>query len=92
MQSLSISWRWVDWASLIISAFVFLAALFFLDETFSPMLLKWKATSLCGEADDPRFKSELEVKDPFLQRLSTNLTHPVIFFTRSRSSSPSAFI
>lgn len=82
VQSSSISWRWVDWVSLIISAFVFLAAFFFLDETFSPMLLKWKAASLCDEVGDARFKSELEVKDSFLQRLSTNLTRPVIFFTR----------
>jgi hypothetical protein len=61
---------------------VFLIALLFLPETFSPMILQWKATSLRHVSGDSRFRSSHELQDPFLARLKTNIARPVTFFTR----------
>lgn len=82
VQNTNLSWRWVDWVTLIISFFVFVIAFFCLPETFSPMMLQWKAVALRKQTGDSRFKSAYELQDPLLKRLKTNATRPVIFFTK----------
>jgi MFS transporter, DHA1 family, multidrug resistance protein len=59
-----------------------MVALFFLPETFSPMILQWKAAALRKETGDHRFKSQHELQDPFWAKLKTNVTRPIIFFLR----------
>lgn len=42
-QSEHVSWRWVEWTSLILAAAVLVAVLLFQPETYSPVLLRWKS-------------------------------------------------
>jgi len=68
--------------TLIISGFVFLMALFFLPETFFPLLEQWKAGSFRKETGDSRFKANIEFQDSLFARLRITLTRPIFFFTR----------
>jgi multidrug resistance protein len=69
-QSSLVSWRWCEWITLITSALVLTAVVFFQPETFAPILLKWKAAHLRRITGDQRFVAELEIRaDPFRKRL-----------------------
>lgn len=81
IQSSSLTWHWVDWVTLIITSFAFLLGFLFLPETYSPILLLWKAHALRELTGDKRFKSVHELQDPLVKRLSQNITRPIIFFT-----------
>lgn len=45
-------------------------------------MLTWKAHALRVFTKKPKYKSSHELQDPLLQRLKTNMTRPVIFFTK----------
>lgn len=76
-----IYWRWAYWIGLILSGFAFLVALLFLPETFSPVLLKWKAQHLRTSTSDPRYAASIEVEHDFVAHLKRNLSLPITFFT-----------
>ena len=42
-SSSAVSWRWVEWTTLIFSGLVLILVILFQPETFPPILLKWKA-------------------------------------------------
>lgn len=71
-----------NWVTLILASFVFLITLLFLPETFSPMMLQWKAEVVRKETGEPRFKSQHELRDPLWTRLRGNITRPLIFFVQ----------
>ena len=71
-QSHRISWRWVEWITLIISGLVFTLIVLFQPETYTPVLLKWKATHLREVTGDHRYHAEAEIRG---QSLSTRLVH-----------------
>ena len=82
-QSSSLSWRWCEWISLIISGLVLAAVLLFQPETFAPILLKWKAAHLRRITGDERFVAEVEIRaDPFRRRLLKAMYRPCIFIAR----------
>ncbi|KAL1873374.1 hypothetical protein Plec18167_006425 [Paecilomyces lecythidis] len=56
------SWRWVDWVTTILAGVLLLAVIFFLPETFKPMLWKWKAQHLRKIAGDERYKAPSEIE------------------------------
>jgi len=70
----SISWRWPDWVTLIISGAAFLVALVFLPETHLPILLDWKAKELRRATGDTRYTSTHGSKETFASRLKHNVT------------------
>ncbi|GAB7348639.1 hypothetical protein MBLNU459_g7011t1 [Dothideomycetes sp. NU459] len=76
-----IPWRWVYWIGLIQSGFAFLLALFFLPETFSPMILQWRAYHLRRATNSDKYTCELEDKASLGKRLAENLSRPLTFFT-----------
>ncbi|KAK8155103.1 major facilitator superfamily domain-containing protein [Phyllosticta citrichinensis] len=76
------NWHWADWITLLMSFPPWLAALLFLPETYSPLLLKWKAQHLRRVTHDDRYMSALETGGTLGQRLKEALPRPVIFLTR----------
>lgn len=64
-----LDWRWVEWITLIISAFAFMIALMFLPETYLPVLLDWKAKHLRRVTGDDRYVSEHEEQSSFAGKL-----------------------
>ncbi|KAF2218277.1 major facilitator superfamily domain-containing protein [Elsinoe ampelina] len=72
-------WRWVEWITLIISGLVLTLVILFAPETFSPILLKWKASHLRDIAGDDRYRAEVEVRqEHFLTRLRRALYRPFL--------------
>jgi len=79
VQSPYLSWRWVDWMTLIISAVVLGIIVFLQPETFPPILLKWKAQHLRELTGDERYRAEIEIRsETFMQRLGTALYRPFL--------------
>jgi DHA1 family multidrug resistance protein-like MFS transporter len=76
-----ISWRWVYWIGLILSGAIFLLALLFLPETFSPMIIQWRTHHLRKVTGSDKYTCELEGKESLGKRLAHNLSRPVKFFT-----------
>lgn len=79
VQSPYLSWRWVDWMTLIISAVVLGIIVLFQPETYPPVLLKWKAQHLQALTGDERYRAEIEIRsETFMQRLGVSLYRPFL--------------
>lgn len=78
-----VSWRWVEWITLIMSACVLVLILLLQPETYAPILLSWKAQEVRKITGDSRFRSELEIRHKsFPQTMKTSLYRPFfILFT-----------
>ncbi|KAJ4369647.1 hypothetical protein N0V83_005409 [Neocucurbitaria cava] len=82
-QSDAVSWRWVEWTSLIMSGLVLVLILVFQSETYAPILLRWKAQHLRKITGDPRYTTDMEIHGkPFHERLSTALSRPFLLTFR----------
>jgi len=77
----NISWRWVYWIGLILSGVIYVMALLFLPETFSPMIVQWRTHHLRTITGSDKYTCELEGKESLGKRLAHNLSRPVKFFT-----------
>lgn len=78
-QSTIVSWRWVEWTTLIMSGLVLGLVVLFQPETYAPVLLAWKAQHLRSVTGDPRFVAEMEIRgDSFLKRLGVALYRPFL--------------
>ncbi|KAI9841833.1 MAG: hypothetical protein M1838_003408 [Thelocarpon superellum] len=78
-ESTVVSWRWVEWTTLIMSGLILSLLVLFLPETFAPVLLKWKASQLRSLTGDERYKAALEIReDTFLERLKVALYRPFL--------------
>lgn len=83
VQSSVLSWRWVEWITLIISGLVLSIVVLFLPETFPPILLKWKAEHLRTLTGDERYRSEIEIRsETFTHRLGRALYRPILLTIR----------
>ena len=72
-----VGWRWTEWITLIISGFVLTLVVFLQPETYTPIILKWKASHLRRLTGDERFAAPVEVRDDtFLKRLTVALYRP----------------
>ncbi|PSN67028.1 MFS general substrate transporter [Corynespora cassiicola Philippines] len=82
-QSNSVSWRWVEWTTLIMSGLVLGLVVLFQPETYPVTLLAWKAKHLREITGDDRYVAELEIKgETFFQRLSVALYRPFLLTFR----------
>ncbi|KAF1355973.1 MFS general substrate transporter [Lizonia empirigonia] len=78
-QSTIVSWRWVEWTTLIMSGLVLSLVVLFQPETYAPVLLAWKAQHLRSVTGDSLFVAEMEIHgDPFLKRLGVALYRPFL--------------
>jgi hypothetical protein len=78
----ALSWRWVEWVTLIFSGLVLALVLVFMPETYGPLLLQWKAAHLRKVTGDARFRSEHEIVDAtLLSRLKLSMTRPFLMAT-----------
>lgn len=76
-----VSWRWVDWATIIFAGIVLALVVFSMPETYSPVLLRWKAKQLRRLTGDNRFRAPLEFKRvSFPRRLGHALYRPILLF------------
>ncbi|KAK5015917.1 hypothetical protein LTR60_002654 [Cryomyces antarcticus] len=83
VQSSLVSWRWVEWVTLITSGLVFGLVILFQPETYPPILLKWKASHLRAVTGDDRYKAEVEIRmEPFIHRLKRALYRPFLLTSR----------
>ncbi|CAJ2509472.1 Uu.00g144980.m01.CDS01 [Anthostomella pinea] len=77
-----ISWRWTEWVMLILSGLVMTLIIFFMPETYAPLLLQWKARHLREITGDDRFRSEHEIVEATLfTRLKVSMTRPFVMLT-----------
>ncbi|KAJ5500327.1 Major facilitator superfamily domain general substrate transporter [Penicillium expansum] len=77
----SVSWRWVDWMTIILSGLILIPVVLFLPETYSPILLFWKAKELRRLTGDDRYRSPLEFrKATFTKRMRSSLYRPISLF------------
>jgi MFS family permease len=57
----TLSWRWTNWIMLIMSGLIMGLILLFQPETYTPLLLKWKAAHLRQVTGDDRYRSEMDL-------------------------------
>ncbi|MCJ1383470.1 hypothetical protein MMC17_006584 [Xylographa soralifera] len=82
-QNTNITWRWVEWVTLIISGLVLVLVILFQPETYAPILLKWKAAHLRSVTGESRYCAEVEIReDTFLRRIRTALYRPFLLTFR----------
>lgn len=82
-QSPDLSWRWTEWFTLIISAVVLAMVLLILPETYSPVLLRWKAEHLRRLTGDDRFRGAIDTQQtPLITRLHCALYRPFVMLVR----------
>ncbi|KAJ4388187.1 hypothetical protein N0V93_008794 [Gnomoniopsis smithogilvyi] len=76
-SSISGGWRWAEWTVLMAAGVIVVLLLLLMPETYSPLLLRWKAEHLRRLTGDERYRSELEVVEATLaSRLQTSMTRP----------------
>ncbi|KAF3763974.1 hypothetical protein M406DRAFT_65239 [Cryphonectria parasitica EP155] len=80
--STAVSWRWTEWTILMLSGVIVLLVFLLMPETYSPLLLRWKAKHLRRVTGDDRFRSEHEIiKSTLFSRLKVSMTRPFLMFT-----------
>lgn len=80
--SSSVSWRWTEWTMLMLSGVIVVLVALLMPETYSPLLLRWKARHLRRITGDPRFRSEHEIiKFTLFSRLKVSMTRPFLMLT-----------
>ncbi|KAL7948549.1 major facilitator superfamily domain-containing protein [Trichoderma barbatum] len=82
-QSQDVSWRWVEWITIIVSGTLLISLLLFQPETYEPVLLQWKASHLRRLTQDKRYVSAAEVQHVTLgARMMTAVKRPFIMTIR----------
>ena len=82
-ESPAVSWRWVEWTTLLFSGVVLIVVILSQPETFPPVLLKWKAKHLRDLTGDDRYRGSIEVRrDTFLVRMKRSLYRPFLLTFR----------
>lgn len=76
------TWRWVFYATSITAGFIQIVAFFFLPETYTPVILGWKAKKLRKETGNQDYRTESERKRQSPGKiLSTALIRPFRLLT-----------
>ncbi|KAG4030662.1 hypothetical protein MFRU_011g01200 [Monilinia fructicola] len=71
------TWRWVFYATTIADAFIQMTGLFFLQETFAPVLLERKKQKLIKETGNQKYHTEWDIPDRSIATtLRISLTRP----------------
>src|ERR1700744_4234735 len=76
-DSSSLTWRWTEWITLILSGASLAVLVLFQPETYAPVLLRWKASHLRKSTGDDRYRSPSEgAKEPLSVKLSVAFGRP----------------
>ena len=79
----SLGWRWIGWATMIVSTSIGLVALFTVPETFAPVLLQRKAARLRQETKDWAIHSTLDENPVNFRRLVEKyLSKPLVMLVK----------
>jgi len=71
------TWRWIFWATCILDVLIQISGLFFLQETYAPILLQRKAKALKKETGDNSYYTEFDSHDRSWQKIiGTALIRP----------------
>lgn len=62
----TLGWRWLEWIMMIDAAAILVVFFFFIPETYSHMLLKWKANALREATGDQRYRAAAELEQTSL--------------------------
>ncbi|KAI1874036.1 uncharacterized protein JN550_002615 [Neoarthrinium moseri] len=91
--SVHTSWRWVFWSTSIFDAFVQIAALLFLKESYAPRILAVQAKKLRKMTGNPNIRSKFDSPDKTLGRIMRKrLVLPLIMlFTHPAVQLPSLY-
>ena len=82
-ESSLVSWRFVEWITLIISGCILASIILIQPETYGPILLKWKAAHLREVTGDARYVAAVEVRtETFLHRVRRALYRPFLLAFR----------
>lgn len=77
------TWRWVFWATSIVDAVIQVFGFFYLQETYAPVLLKWKAARLRKETGNEALRSEFDSDKTISKVLGIALIRPFrLLFTQ----------
>ncbi|KAJ9137857.1 MFS general substrate transporter [Pleurostoma richardsiae] len=80
-QNGSISWRWTEWITLIVTGAILVIVVLFLPETSGSIILGWKASALRGQTGDPRYQAPgAATAEPLTRKLLTVLYRPFLIF------------
>ncbi|KAF2432079.1 MFS general substrate transporter [Tothia fuscella] len=75
--ALRTTWRWVFWSTTILTVFIQISGIFFLQETYAPTILGKKAAALRKETGNEKLHTEYDHPDRTLRRvLGTALIRP----------------
>ncbi|CEJ61790.1 hypothetical protein PMG11_10308 [Penicillium brasilianum] len=75
----AVSWRFVDWMTIILAGITLGLIALCMPETYSPILLHWKAKQLRRLTGDHRYRAPLEFKRvSFLRRLAHAIYRPFL--------------
>ncbi|OJD30864.1 mfs multidrug transporter [Diplodia corticola] len=77
------TWRWAFWATSIVDAAIQILGFFYLQETYAPVLLKWKAARLRKETGNAELRSEFDSDKTISKVLGVALVRPFrLLFTQ----------
>ncbi|KAJ5084480.1 hypothetical protein NUU61_009059 [Penicillium alfredii] len=77
----AVNWRFVDWMTMIFAGVILTLVVLCLPETYSPVILHWKAKQLRLLTGDPRYRPPLEFKRvSFILRVAHALYRPFLLF------------
>ncbi|GAA5856681.1 hypothetical protein JCM8547_005927 [Rhodosporidiobolus lusitaniae] len=77
------SYKWIWWTLLIFSGVVTVVSYLFLVETYSPTLLRWRATKLRQETGDENIVTEQErMRRPFSEIANESLLRPLVMLVK----------
>lgn len=75
------AWQWIMWMTVIFAGIALALVLFVQPETYSPLLLHWKAKHLRRLTGDERYRSAIEFRRvSFPRRLINALVRPCVLF------------
>ncbi|KAF9244116.1 MFS general substrate transporter [Melanogaster broomeanus] len=75
-----LGWRWIQWASAIVSGVYFIAVLLFLTETRSDIILTRLARKIRKGKNDERYRARAEIEKPkLLELIKTSSIRPISF-------------
>lgn len=76
-----VSWRWIMWMTIIFAGIVLALVFFVQPETYSPVLLHWKAKHLRRLTGDERYRAAIEFRRvTFARRLMHAMVRPIVLF------------
>ncbi|KAK9367688.1 major facilitator superfamily domain-containing protein [Lipomyces kononenkoae] len=77
--AMNLEWRWVFWILIIVNGVVLAFGLVILEETYAPILLKWKAIKLRKETQNPALHTVFEITNfTALEKLEIAVMRPIM--------------